>query len=170
MVTAVVTSSSSATDKANASWIVRAGLANSSCVSFESKNTAGSYLRHQNYQLYLHANDGSSLFAQDATFCPQAGKNGQGNSFVSVNYPTRYIRHYNNTVYIASNGGSNAWDSADLVGRRRELGRQRPLDAVDRQPSPIHRCTRPAHQRGGCPALPGPQLDTRRLRTCLTSR
>ncbi|WP_433306594.1 alpha-L-arabinofuranosidase B [Actinoplanes sp. CA-030573] len=110
--TQVVSSSSSATAKANASWIVRAGLGNGSCVSFESKNTAGSYLRHQNYQLYLHANDGSSLFAQDATFCPQAGQNGQGNSFMSNNYSSRYIRHYNNNVYIASNGGSNAFDSS----------------------------------------------------------
>lgn len=112
--TAAITSASTSTDKANASWIVRAGLANSSCVSFESKNTAGSYLRHQNYQLYLNANDGTSLFASDATFCPQAGSNGQGFSFASANYSTRYIRHYNNSVYIASNGGSNTFDSATL--------------------------------------------------------
>nr|WP_296068879.1 alpha-L-arabinofuranosidase B [uncultured Actinoplanes sp.] len=110
--TSVVSSSSSATDKANSSWIVRAGLGNSSCVSFESRNTAGNYLRHQNYQLYLHANDGSALFAQDATFCPQAGRNGQGNSFLSNNFPDRYLRHYNNLVYIASNGGSNTFDAA----------------------------------------------------------
>ena len=111
-VTSVVTSSSSATDKANASWIVRAGLANSACVSFESRNTSGNFLRHQNFQLYLNANDGSSLFAQDATFCSQTGQNGQGNSLASVNYPDRYIRHYNNTVYLASNGGSHTFDSA----------------------------------------------------------
>ena len=111
-VTSVVTSSSSTTDKANASWTVRSGLANSSCVSFESRNTPGSFLRHQNYQLYLHANDGSSLFASDATFCPQAGQNGQGTSFASANFPSRYVRHYNNIVYIASNGGTNTFDSA----------------------------------------------------------
>jgi hypothetical protein len=112
--TAVVTSSSSATDKANASWIVRAGLGNSSCYSFESRNTSGQYLRHQNYQISLQANDGSALFAQDATFCTEGGKNGQGNSFRSLNFSTRYIRHYNNNVYIASNGGSNTWDATSL--------------------------------------------------------
>jgi hypothetical protein len=112
--TQVVSSSSSSAAKSQASWIVRSGLANGSCISFESKDTAGSYLRHQNFQLYLHANDGSSLFANDATFCPQAGMNGQGNSFMSNNYSTRYIRHYNNNVYIASNGGSNAFDSSTL--------------------------------------------------------
>jgi hypothetical protein len=108
--TQVVSSSSTATAKSNATWIVRAGLANSSCRSFESKNTAGQYLRHQNYQVSLQANDGSSLFANDATFCSQAGLNGQGNSLSSYNYPARYIRHYANNVYIASNGGSHTFD------------------------------------------------------------
>jgi hypothetical protein len=112
--TAVVSASSTAAEKASASWIVRAGLANSSCFSFESRNTAGSFLRHQNYQLYLQANDGSSLFRSDATFCSQAGLNGQGNAFASSNFASRYIRHYANNVYIASNGGSNSFDSANL--------------------------------------------------------
>jgi non-reducing end alpha-L-arabinofuranosidase len=106
-----ISSGSSATDKADATWIVRSGLANSSCVSFESTNLPGNYLRHYNYELYTAGNDGSSTFQQDATFCPKAGNNGQGNSFQSVNFPTKYIRHYNFTAYIASNGGSNAWDS-----------------------------------------------------------
>ncbi|NUO56266.1 MAG: alpha-N-arabinofuranosidase [Hamadaea sp.] len=114
--TSVVTSSSSATDKANATWIVRAGLANSACVSFESRNTSGSYLRHQNYQLYLHANDGSLLFANDATFCPTTGVNGQGISLQSYNFSNRDLRHYNNSLYIASYGGSNTFDATALWG------------------------------------------------------
>ncbi|WP_410813194.1 alpha-L-arabinofuranosidase B [Micromonospora sp. 067-2] len=114
VVTSVVTSSSSATDKGNASWIVRSGLANSACVSFESKNTSGNYLRHRNYQLYLNANDGTALFRADATFCPEAGKSGQGTSLASSNFPTRYIRHYNNIGYIASNGGPNTFDAGNL--------------------------------------------------------
>jgi hypothetical protein len=114
VLTSVITSSSSSTDKSNASWIVRAGLANSSCVSFESKNTAGSFLRHQNYRLFLQANDGSALFRSDATFCAQAGMNGQGTSLASSNFPSRYVRHYANNLYIASNGGSNAFDSSSL--------------------------------------------------------
>jgi len=112
VVIANVTASSSATDKADATWMVTAGLANSSCVSFESVNVPGSYLRHQNFELYLEANDGSSSFANDATFCTQPGNSGQGYSFESVNYPTKYIRHYAYTVYIASDGGSNTWDAS----------------------------------------------------------
>ncbi|GIH15653.1 alpha-L-arabinofuranosidase B [Rugosimonospora africana] len=112
VVIAAVTSSSSSTDKGDATWIARAGLADSSCVSFESANASGRYLRHQNFQLYLQASDGSSLFNQDATFCPTTGNSGQGYSFQSLNYTNKYIRHFNFTVYLASNGGSNTWDSA----------------------------------------------------------
>jgi non-reducing end alpha-L-arabinofuranosidase len=112
VILAPVTSGSSATDKADATWVVRAGLANSSCISFQSANVSSSYLRHQNFQLFLQANDGSSLFAQDATFCPTAGNSGQGFSFQSVNFTNKFIRHFNFTAYLASNGGSNAWDSA----------------------------------------------------------
>lgn len=111
-VTSVITSSSSAVDKNDASWIARRGLANNSCVSFESRNFPGDFLRHSNFQLYRRPMDGTALFRADATFCPQAGRSGQGTSFASYNYPTRFIRHYNNTVYIASNGGSNAFDSS----------------------------------------------------------
>jgi hypothetical protein len=109
--TQVVSSSSTSALKGQATFVVRAGLANGSCVSFESKDTAGSYLRHSGFQLYLNANDGSTLFAQDATFCPQTGKNGQGNTFRSYNYPTRDLRHYNNIVYAASNGGVHTFDA-----------------------------------------------------------
>ena len=83
-----ITSSSSSTAKADATWIVHRGLADSSCVSFESANAPGEYLRHYNFELYLNSNDGSSQFAQDATFCSQTGNSGQGVSFGSLNYPT----------------------------------------------------------------------------------
>jgi len=108
---APVTSASSATDKGDATWVVRAGLADSACVSFEAANASGRYLRHQNFQLYLAAGDGTTLFAQDATFCPSGGNSGQGVSLASVNYTNRYVRHYNLIGYLASNGGSNAWDA-----------------------------------------------------------
>jgi hypothetical protein len=111
-ITSVISSSSSTLDKNDSSWIVRRGLADASCVSFESRNYPGDFLRHSNFELYRQPMDGSALFRQDATFCPETGKNGQGYSFRSYNYPTRYIRHYDNTVYIASDGGPNAFDSS----------------------------------------------------------
>ena len=112
VVTAPITASSAQIDKLDATWVEAAGLANPSCVSFESVNKPGSYLRHQNFQFHLQPNDGSTLYSQDATFCPQPGNSGQGTSFRSVNFTTKYIRTFDNTVYLASNGGTNPWDDA----------------------------------------------------------
>jgi non-reducing end alpha-L-arabinofuranosidase len=114
VVIANVTSSSSSTLKGDATWIVTTGLANSQCVSFESANVSGEYLRHSDYQLHLNANDGSTLFANDATFCPRPGNSGTGYSLMSNNYSDHYMRHYNFTVYIAADGGPNAQDATSL--------------------------------------------------------
>jgi hypothetical protein len=111
VVLAPVTASSSGTDKQGATFVRAAGLANPSCVSFESIDRPGSYLRHQNFQLRLQPSDGSPLFSQDATFCPAPGNSGQGTSFQSVNFPGRYLRTFDNILYIASNGGADPWDT-----------------------------------------------------------
>jgi hypothetical protein len=112
VVIAPITSGSAEQDKRDATWIVRRGLADNSCVSFESRNNPGDFLRHQNSALHIQPFDGTALNRSDATFCPQPGKDGKGNSFHSVNYPTKYIRHYYGKVYIASDGnGTNPWDT-----------------------------------------------------------
>jgi hypothetical protein len=105
------TQGSPALAKADATWVVRAGLADSGCISFESANEPGQYLRHYKFELYLEPDDGSAQFALDATFCPRPGNSGNGYSFQSVNYPKMYIRHYDYVVYIASHGGSSPWDN-----------------------------------------------------------
>jgi hypothetical protein len=112
VVLAPVTASSTGTDKQGATFVEAAGLANPSCVSFESIDRPGSYLRHQNFQLHLQPSDGSPLFSQDATFCPGPGNSGQGTSFQSVNFPGRFLRTFENVLYLASNGGANPWDTA----------------------------------------------------------
>lgn len=108
-----VTSSSSTALKQQASWTVRTGLGNSGCVSFESKDTPGSFIRHANFVLQVGANDGSKLFSEDATFCPQAGLSGKGNSIRSWSYPTRFFRHFSEVGYIASNGGPDTFDNTN---------------------------------------------------------
>lgn len=100
-----VTSSSSESLKRQSTWIVRTGLGNSDCFSFESKDTPGRFIRHFNYQLKVHANDGSKLFGEDATFCSRSGLGGKGNSIRSWSQPARYWRHFNGKLYIGSNGG-----------------------------------------------------------------
>lgn len=110
--TQIVSSSSSSALKRQASWVVRSGLGNSACVSFESKDTSGSFIRHIDFKLQLGSNDGSKQFKEDATFCQQSGLKSPGSSIRAWGYPTRYIRHYENTGYAASNGGVHTFDSA----------------------------------------------------------
>jgi non-reducing end alpha-L-arabinofuranosidase len=113
-VIAPITSSSAPQDKGDATWIVRRGLADNSCVSFESRNNPGDFLRHQNSVLRMQSFDGTALNRADATFCSQPGRNGKGYSFHAVNYPTKYIRHFDGKVFIASDGGTNPWDTSVL--------------------------------------------------------
>jgi non-reducing end alpha-L-arabinofuranosidase len=114
VVIAPVTSASSTQDKADATWIVTTGLANPLCISLESANESGEYLRHYGFELWLEPSDGTYQFAQDATFCPVPGNSGTGYSLQSINYPDHFIRHYDYTVYAAADGGSNAWDNPTL--------------------------------------------------------
>ncbi|MFJ9561899.1 AbfB domain-containing protein [Streptomyces fuscichromogenes] len=69
------------------------GLANSSCYSFATHD--GLYLRHQNFVLRAESYDGSNLFQQDATFCPQKVGFSDDVLFQSVNYPNYALRHKN---------------------------------------------------------------------------
>ena len=108
-----VTSGSSPAARADATWIVRKGLADSSCISFESADASGEYLRHHDFELFLDPDDGSAKFAQDATFCAQPGNVGQGYSFESYNDSQEFIRHFNYVVYIASDG-MIPWDTSTL--------------------------------------------------------
>lgn len=110
--TQVVDSSSTTALQQQASWHVRTGLGNSACYSFESVDTPGSYIRHYAFVLQVDANDGTKQFGEDATFCPQTGLNGQGNTIRAWGYPTRFFRHYQNVGYAASNGGVHAFDAA----------------------------------------------------------
>ncbi|EME48329.1 glycoside hydrolase family 54 protein [Dothistroma septosporum NZE10] len=108
-----ITSSSSSATQASAQWNVRTGLGNSDCVSFESKDTPNSYIRHNAFVLYLQPSDGSKQFNEDATFCPQTGLQGSDTSSIRAwGYPTRLIRNYNDLGYIATNGGPDAFDDA----------------------------------------------------------
>ncbi|KAH8880723.1 alpha-L-arabinofuranosidase [Thozetella sp. PMI_491] len=110
--TQVVDNNSATSLKQQASWTVRTGLANSACFSFESRDTPGSFIRHSGFELYVNANDGSKLFGEDATWCPQSGLNGQGNSIRSWSYPTHFFRHYQAIGYAARNGGVNAFETS----------------------------------------------------------
>ncbi|MGW2616518.1 AbfB domain-containing protein [Streptomyces sp. NPDC001500] len=77
--------------RADSTFDVVKGLANGSCYSFRTAD--GAYLRHRNFVLRAERNDGSGLFAQDATFCVSRSSYGDTVMFQSVNYPDRMLRH-----------------------------------------------------------------------------
>ncbi|KHN93674.1 Alpha-N-arabinofuranosidase Precursor [Metarhizium album ARSEF 1941] len=110
--TEVVSSSSSGQLKREASWVVRDGLGFSGCVSFESVDAPGSFVRlSPERRLAVHPDDGSKGFREEATFCPEAGLAGRGSSLRSWKYPTRYWRHFNNDMYGAGNGSPAYFDA-----------------------------------------------------------
>ncbi|KAF2161563.1 carbohydrate-binding module family 42 protein [Zasmidium cellare ATCC 36951] len=110
IITQQITSTSNTALKQSASWTVHSGLGNSACISFESVDVPGSFIRHSNAGLKISSDDGTKLMHEDATFCPQTGLNGQGNSIKSWSYPTKMVRVYQGKVYIADNGGPNPFD------------------------------------------------------------
>jgi hypothetical protein len=102
-----ISTSSPLVDRQDSSFTVRPGLADPTCVSFQSVNFPTRYLHNQNYQLYLHVNDASALFAADATFCPVPGLTGQYTSFRSYNNPGRYLRIRNSQAYLDTFDGTD---------------------------------------------------------------
>ncbi|HHV29002.1 family 43 glycosylhydrolase [Acetivibrio mesophilus] len=85
------------TPETDSQWVLVPGLANSKeeYVSIQSVNHPGYYLRHWDYDFRLEKNDGTAIFAEDATFKLVPGlADSSYTSFQSYNYPTRYIRHY----------------------------------------------------------------------------
>ncbi|WP_179277173.1 AbfB domain-containing protein [Actinoplanes regularis] len=101
-------SSSSSLDRADSSFTVRTGLGNSSCVSLESVNFPGYFLRHQNFELKLQRRDGSNLFDQDVTFCPVNIRSGAALVLRSINYPERFLVESGGRVVLRESGAAGA--------------------------------------------------------------
>jgi YVTN family beta-propeller protein len=81
-------------------FVVRDGLADPNCVSFESVAQVGQVLRHEAYRLKLGVSDGSAIFNNDATFCPETGLDGTGVTLRSKNYPERVLRQINQEIWL----------------------------------------------------------------------
>ncbi|WP_170928346.1 AbfB domain-containing protein [Deinococcus hopiensis] len=107
-----ITNSSAPTDRQDATFKVVQGLADNSCVSFESRNFPGQYLRHYDFRLRLETSNNSATFDDDATFCAVPGLSGNGLSFQSFNFPAYYLRHYNTEAWIAEKGNGAAGTTA----------------------------------------------------------
>jgi hypothetical protein len=83
-------------------WKIVKGLADENCISIESIDSPGYYLRHCNGEVIISQSNGTELFKQDATWRIRDGLSGSGYSFESYNYPGQYIRHYNSYLKISS--------------------------------------------------------------------
>ena len=106
-------------------WRLVKGLAtgpdNSGCFSLESTNFPGQFLRHADFRVRMDPNDGSELFAADATWCarePLSGSLGDALiSFASFNFPDYYLRRFgdlsNREVWIARPDGASPQNTPD---------------------------------------------------------
>jgi hypothetical protein len=86
--------------RADATFSVRGGLTGGrGCVSLEAVNFPHRFLRHQNFAVFLHPDDGSALFAADATFCPVQVA---GGALVlrSMNYPNQYVTERDSQLFL----------------------------------------------------------------------
>ncbi|ADB29520.1 alpha-L-arabinofuranosidase B [Kribbella flavida DSM 17836] len=108
---------SSDLDRNDATFVVRPGLWRNGPfpqgVSLESRNFPGHYLRHQDFRVKLHKDDGTELFRKDATFAFVSGygdlaSKGYG-TLKPVHSPHRdfYVRHQNFELWIAETDGSS---------------------------------------------------------------
>lgn len=107
--TDVINGASSELLKQDGTFWARPGLADASCLSFESRNFPGQFLRHAGTRVRKDPHDGTALFAADATFCAREGIG--GSALESFNVRGSFIRHFNELVYIARPGGPNPWDT-----------------------------------------------------------
>lgn len=100
-------SSSSDLAKADATWAIVSGLAGS-CVSLESRNYRGYFLRHQNGAVFLQLRQDSAQFRQDATFCQVNGlADSSASSFRAFQFPNAYLRHASGVLHLADSDGSD---------------------------------------------------------------
>ncbi|WP_433360475.1 AbfB domain-containing protein [Actinoplanes sp. CA-142083] len=97
-------SGSSALERADSRFVVRKGLGRDGCVSLESVNYPGYFLRHRNFILRLEQpgrwdrRGGSELFERDATFCTSPTSDGSAFILESINYPNRALSLHDDGV------------------------------------------------------------------------
>ncbi|WP_031110286.1 glycoside hydrolase family 43 protein [Streptomyces sp. NRRL S-146] len=101
----VVGTSSTTAERQAATFTVVAGLADGSGYSF--RDTAGKYLRHWDFRARFDADNGTSTFAEDATFFLRAGTSSGSVRFESYNYPGYYLRHYAYQLRVERSDGTD---------------------------------------------------------------
>jgi hypothetical protein len=97
-------------DLLNSGFVVRSASTDG-CVSLESADYPGFYLRHRDFVLHLDRSDGSAGFRQDSAFCPVPAGDGSVR-LRSANYPDRYVTAYRSRLFLAEVPASRATEFA----------------------------------------------------------
>lgn len=87
-------------DRLDGAFVLRAGLADPACVSFESRRHQGHFLRQGSRRLWLNPLEQTAGYRADATFCPQPGLSGQGTSYAAKALPGSFLRHRRTQIWI----------------------------------------------------------------------
>jgi RNA polymerase sigma factor (sigma-70 family) len=113
----VLTPPDDAATRIRSTWTVVAGLADRDCYSFRAPD--GRHLRHSEWRVRLHADDGTALYRGDATFCPRAGTAPGSIELQSSNYPGWFLRHVGDQLWVDQSDGTAGFraDSAFRVRR-----------------------------------------------------
>ncbi|WP_017577959.1 AbfB domain-containing protein [Nocardiopsis kunsanensis] len=102
----------------NGTWRFVPGPSDDRCCAPESVERPGHYLRHHESRVSEAENDGSDLFAEDATWCGVPGQGGYGVSLRSYTCPDKFLRHYGSELRLAGMDGTNVpHDTARAVRR-----------------------------------------------------
>ncbi|WP_157357413.1 AbfB domain-containing protein [Amycolatopsis nigrescens] len=92
-------------------WVIAGGLAEPTCISFESVSKPGYYLRQSDLKVQVAANDRSQAFARDATWCWRPGMAGSGMSVELFSDRTKVLRNYDGQLWAADKSGRHFFDN-----------------------------------------------------------
>jgi hypothetical protein len=104
-----------ATNGPEAQWKVHPGLASSGCVSFESRETPGDFMRRSGEEIRSEPFESGTEFAGDATFCYRAPLEGTDivlHALESLNLSGYYVTREGDTVGLAPFADTSAFRSA----------------------------------------------------------
>jgi len=129
---AEVTTASSEADKRDIVWKIRSPLCvpgsgscpknlkgNPKCMSFESANWKGYYLRHKGTRMHLEKPRGNTL--AQATFCMRPGlSDRRAISFEALSKPKFFVRHNGYHLYICDNTNEGGCGRTSLDAFRKD--------------------------------------------------
>ncbi|MEV6690503.1 sigma-70 family RNA polymerase sigma factor [Micromonospora sp. NPDC051196] len=102
-----VDAASAESDRKRATFVVGRGLADPKCVTLRAAD--GRYLRHWGMQVQLSPEENSTIFREDATFCPRPGAATGSVTLQSYNYDLHVVHHRDGGFWLDVPDGSPAF-------------------------------------------------------------